>query len=163
MIYKDNEYKFVAVLNRKVPLPQLMNALGHMTAGLTSQCNYQDLAFLRYQDGDGSVHPNISRYPFIILSAKNGNQIRTLRYAALQQGIHFTDFVDTMLGSSAEDQLQRTRSTKEVNLDYFGVCLFGNAAKLDELTRKFSLFTVKAEEPPQPQQFSLHDPLAFGV
>ena len=160
MLYRDNSFKFVAVLNRKVPLPQLMNALGHMTAGLTSQCDSHDLAFLRYQDGDGSVHPNISRYPFIVLSAKNGNQIRTLRYAAIQQGIHFSDFVDTMLGSSAEDQLQKTRSTKEMNLEYFGICLFGSAAKLDELTRKFSLFVVRAEAPPQ---FPLHDPLAFGV
>lgn len=160
MLYKDNSFKFVAVLNRKVPLPQLMNALGHMTAGLTSQCDFRDLAFLRYQDGDGSVHPNISQYPFIVLSAKNGNQIRTLRYAAIQQGIHFSDFVDTMLGSSAEDQLQKTRSTKEINLDYFGICLFSSAAKLDELTRKFSLFTAKTEAPPQ---IALHDPLAFGV
>ena len=160
MLYEDNEYKFVAVLNRKVPLPQLMNALGHMTAGLTSQCDFRDLAFLRYQDGDGSVHPNISQYPFIVLSAKNGNQIRTLRYAAIQQGIHFSDFVNTMLGTSAEDQQQKTRSTREMDLEYFGICLFGSAAKLNELTRKFSLFTVKAEASPQ---FALNDPLMFGV
>lgn len=38
---RANEYlthKFVAVLNKKIPAPNLMNALGHMTAGLVAAC-----------------------------------------------------------------------------------------------------------------------------
>lgn len=160
MLYSDNDYKFVAVLNRKIPLPQLMNALGHMSAGLISQCQLADLEFLRYQDADGSAHPAISRYPFIILSAKNGNQIRTLRQSAMRLAIPFNDFVNTMLGSSAEQQMEQTQRTRESELEYFGICLFGRAEILNDLTRKFSLFTVREETAPQ---FSIHDPLVFGV
>ncbi|TAK14722.1 MAG: DUF2000 domain-containing protein [Anaerolineae bacterium] len=142
-MYTDNEFKFVAVLNKKIELPRLLNALGHMTAGLVSLCeNTQSMRFLEYRDADGGFHPGISFYPFIILSAKNGNQIRTLRAAAIGEGILCTDFVDTMLGSSAQDQMDKTRSTKEELLDYYGVCLFGSAAKLNDLTKKFSLFSV---------------------
>jgi len=140
MLYSDNVYKFVAVLNRRVKLPQLMNALGHMSAGLISQCQPADVQFLQYKDADGSTHPAISRYPFIILSAKNGNQIRTLRESAMRLAIPFTDFVNTMLGSSAEQQLDQTLRTKESELEYFGICIFGPAETLNDLTRKFSLF-----------------------
>ncbi len=140
-MYADNEYKFVAVLNKKVPFTQLMNALGHMTAGLVTLGDHEQMRFLRYEDADGGLHPAISHYPFIILASRNGNQIRTLRQAAQQAGIIYNDFVNTMLGTSAADQLQKTKSTKEANLEYFGICLFGPAQTIDGMTRKFSLFT----------------------
>ena len=140
-MYADNEYKFVAVLNEKIALPRLLNAMGHMTAGLVARQNgHLDSSWLCYEDGDGGIHPAISRHPFIILSAKNSNQIRTLRQAALQHGVAYNDFTDTMLGASAEDQLARTAGTREQDLEYFGICLFGRAEELHPLTRRFSLF-----------------------
>lgn len=140
-MYSDNHQKFVVVLNQKIELPRLMNALGHMTAGLVGHQNgHGEFSWLRYQDADGGVHPAISRFPFIILAAKNGNQIRTLREVAIERGLAYNDFVHTMLGSSAEDQMQKTRSTPEKDLEYFGLCLFGDAETIDPLTRKFSLF-----------------------
>lgn len=30
-LYADNTSKFIAVLNKKIELPKLMNALGHMS------------------------------------------------------------------------------------------------------------------------------------
>jgi hypothetical protein len=160
MQYADNNFKMVAVLNRKIAVPQLMNALGHMTAGLIAQCDPGRLSFLRYEDADGSSHPAISRYPFIVLSAKNSNQVRTLREAAIRERMVYNDFAASMLGSSAEQQLHQTKSTKELDLDYFGICLFGEASALNALTRKFSLFSIAAETQNQPR---IHDPLMFGV
>lgn len=140
-MYTDNDYKFVVVLNKKIDLPQLLNALGHMTAGLVGQYkNQETMRFLRYEDADGGLHPAISHYPFIILEARNGNQIRTLRQSAIEAGILFNDFVDTMLGTSAADQLEKTKNTPESKLEYFGICLFGSADQLSSLTRKFSIF-----------------------
>jgi hypothetical protein len=140
-MYADNDYKFVAVLNERIDLPKLLNALGHMTAGLVAQApNPGAMRFLRYEDANGGAHPAISHYPFIVLAARNGNQIRTLRQAAIEAGIIYNDFVDTMLGTSAEDQLMKTRATKEMDLQYYGICLFGPADLLNGMTRKFSLF-----------------------
>lgn len=141
MNYSDNTSKFVAVLNRKAPLPQLLNALGHISAGLTAEHpDLTEMHFLNYADAGGGEHPGISRFPFIVLTARNGNQIRTLRNAAFERRIPFVDFVDTMLGESAEDQLRRTQQTPEAELDYLAIALFGLSMDLDPLTRKFSLF-----------------------
>jgi len=140
-MYADNQFKFVAVLNKKTPLPQLMNALGHMAAGLTSLYpDAQPLRFYCYTDADGGKHPAISHHPWVILEAKNGNQIRTLRQQAIEAGLVYNDFTGSMLGVSAEDQLQKTEATRETDLDYFGIVLFGTAEVLNALTRKFSLF-----------------------
>lgn len=141
-MYQDNSNKFVAILNQKQPMGLLMNALAHTVAGFLSKqrAHLDEMAFLPYQDREGVMDARISRYPFIILKAKNGNQLRTVRQAAQDAGIPWNVFTDTMLGTSADDQLEKTRSAQEAELDYIVLCLFGPAADLDHLTRKFSLF-----------------------
>jgi hypothetical protein len=71
MLPDETTKKFVAVLNKKVETGKLMNALGHMTAGLAGGFGKgHEMSFLEYRDGDGGIHPNISHFPFIILKAK---------------------------------------------------------------------------------------------
>lgn len=134
-------HKFVAVLNRKIEIGKLMNALGHMAAGFGSA--YQDKEAMRfdsYFDKNGGDHPNISDNPFIILSADNSNQIRTLRNALKENKIPFNDFTNTMTVGSFAEQKQRTSETPEIELEYFGICFFGEKNQLSELTKKFSLW-----------------------
>lgn len=77
--------------------------------------------------------------PFMILKA-NSNKIRALKLAADQAGIKCVDFTDTMTSGTYVEQLERTKQTKEVDLIYYGIVLFGNWDKVSELTRKFSLW-----------------------
>ncbi len=151
-MYTDNESKFVAVLNRKVDLPKLFNALGHITAGLASRFDSRSLELLDYRDAGNSVHPGISRFPFIVLQADNSNQIRTLRQRLIEVNLPFTDFVDTMLGSSAEGQLANTSSTQESDLEYFAICTFGTAGALAQLVKKFSVYRGPAAVTSAPPQ-----------
>jgi len=145
-MYADNENKFIAVLNKKIQHSTLLNALGHMAAGISANdAEHDQMQFLQYEDADGGPHPKISKYPFIILSAKNGNQIRTLRSQVREKNLPFTDFTDTMLGSSVQDQLQKTKECPEAELDYYGICVFGSAGELDPITKKFSLFRVSED------------------
>src|SRR5438105_2637600 len=117
----ENKKKFIAVLNKKIEIGRLMNALGHMTAGLAGKYeNTEDMKFLQYQDADLGVHPNISHHPFIVLKADNSNQIRTLRNECLDKNISFTDFTNTMIVGTSEEQVEATKQTKEENLEYFG-------------------------------------------
>jgi len=139
MQYTDNQYKFVAVLNRKIEIYKLLNALGHISAGLTSLLPKENFDFLAYQDANGGQHPAISRFPFIVLQAENSNQLRNLRKQAIEKGIVYNDFTESMLGYSAEEQLQQTTELDEEALSYFAVVLFGNAEELSPLTKKFSL------------------------
>ncbi len=138
----ERSKRFIAILNRKIEPGKLMNAIGHMTAGLVGGFEKrEDMCFLRYEDKDGGVHPNISHFPFIALRADNSNQIRTVRNEAIARGIPFTDFTSTMtVGSSAEQQ-EKTKATPEAELEYFGICLFGDTEILREFTKKFSLFS----------------------
>lgn len=138
---EDLTHKFVAVLNKKVPIGSLMNALGHMAAGLAgSYPNVSEMRFDNYFDKDGEKHPSISDNPFIILSADNSKQIRTLRNALIIAKISFTDFTSTMTVGTYKEQQERTQQTPELELEYYGICFFGSKDVLNGLTKKFSLW-----------------------
>ena len=133
--------KFVAVLNKKIPVGSLMNALGHMAAGLAA--SYPDISAMRfdsYIDQNGNDHKSISDHPFIILSADNSNQIRTLRQSCVSAGVHFVDFTSTMTVGTYVEQKARTRATPESELEYYGICMFGDKHVIGTLTKKFSLW-----------------------
>lgn len=133
--------KFVAVLNKKIPVGLLMNALGHMAVGLSaSYPNIPEMRFDSYFDKNGGEHKSISDHPFIILSADNSNQIRSLRNELISAGIHFVDFTNTMTVGTYAEQKERTKNTPEEQLEYYGTCMFGDKATLNQLNRKFSLW-----------------------
>lgn len=133
--------KFVAVLNKKIPVGSLMNALGHMAAGLSANYpNIPEMRFDSYFDKNGGDHKSISDHPFIILQADNSNQIRTLRNDLLSSNIHFVDFTSTMTVGTCVEQKERTKNTTEEQLEYYGICAFGNKNILSQLTKKFSLW-----------------------
>lgn len=137
----ENSYRFIAVLNKKIETGRLMNALGHMTAGLAGgHGKSQEMHFLEYRDKDAGIHPFISHFPFIVLKAENSNQVRKVRNEAIARNIIFTDFTSTMTVGTSEEQRRATEATPEVELEYFGVCLFGPTDQLREFTGKLSLF-----------------------
>lgn len=137
----ERNYRFVAILNKKIEIGCLMNALGHMTAGLSGKVgDAGKMAFLDYQDKDGGTHPGISHFPFIVLTADNSNKIRTVRNEALARGIPFTDFTSTMTIGTSQQQVEATAATAESDLEYFGIVLFGETQELKAFTGKFSLF-----------------------
>lgn len=138
----ENSKRFIAILNKKIEIGRLMNALGHMTAGLLGGYgNVEEKRFLEYKDQDGGIHPFISHFPFIVLQADNSNQIRTVRNELIKRGLPYTDFTSTMIAGTSQDQLDATAATPEVDLEYFGVCTFGDTETLKEFTKKFSLFS----------------------
>ena len=141
MLPDENSCRFTAILNKKIEIGKLLNALGHMTAGLAGGFEKTgEMTFLQYQDKDGGIHPNISRFPFIVLKADNSNQIRNVRKEALRRAIIFTDFTSTMTIGTSEEQQNATRETNEIELEYYGICMFGKTDELREFTGKFSLF-----------------------
>ncbi len=126
-------------MNEKIEPGVVMNALAHMCIGFGSEIGKEPLRLTKYIDADGGSHPSISEMPFMILKA-NSNKIRATREAALKEGIQFVDFTNTMTIGTYLEQIEKTKQTKEVDLIYYGVVLFGDWAKVSELTRKFSLW-----------------------
>lgn len=129
--------KFVAVLNKKIPIGSLLNTLGHMAAGLSaSYQNIPEMRFDSYFDKDGGNHKSISDHPFIILQADNSTQIRILRNELINSNIHFVDFTNTMTVGTYTEQKERTKNTSEAELEYFGICAFGNTVRWTPLSRQ---------------------------
>ena len=131
--------KLVAVMNEKIEPGIIMNALAHMCMGFGSKIGEEDLRLTDYLDADGGSHPHISEMPFMILKA-NSNKIRNLRQAALEAGVKFVDFTDTMTIGTFMEQIEKTKETKDLDLIYYGIVLFGDWQKVSQLTRKFSLW-----------------------
>lgn len=141
MKYEQTDKKFTAIINRKKPLHEILNALAHTSAGITSVINDAEATrFLNYVDGDGGSHPAISYHPFVILQADNSNQIRKARATALELGLKVNSFVGQMFGTSAEDQLQKTAAAKGDDIDYVLIVVFGDAGLVQQVTKKYSLF-----------------------
>jgi hypothetical protein len=132
-------HKLVAVMNEKIEPGMVMNALAHMCIGFGADIGKEPLRLTQYVDADKNCHPHISEMPFMILKA-NSNKIRATRQAALGAGIDFVDFTDTMTIGTYLEQIERTKQTKEEQLIYYGIVLFGPWDKVSELTRKFSLW-----------------------
>lgn len=140
--YIPTTHQFICVVNKKIPAPQLLNALGHMTAGLVNQYR-EDTLLMRFRDfidKDQTVHPSTSENGFIILRSENSNQIRTLRNKLIEDKIPYTDFTQTMVAGTYVDQQNEFDKTAELDLEYFGVCFFAEKEKSRELTKKFSLY-----------------------
>jgi len=133
------ENKLVAVMNKSVEPGTAMNALAHLCLGLGGSLGKDPLHLMDYVDAQGGHYPNISKMPFIVLSA-NSNKIRQLIEEAKKQHLQWTAFTDTMTVGSWKDQEERTLQTSYETLIFYGIVLFGKKEIVTELTRKFSLW-----------------------
>lgn len=137
----ENSKRFIAILNKKIEPGRLMNALGHMTAGLAgNSVQTREMCFLQYHDNDGGLHPNISHFPFIVLKADNSNKIRKVREECISRKIPFSDFTSTMTIGTSKEQQESTLKTPEEELEYYGIAMFGETEELKKFTGKFSLY-----------------------
>lgn len=137
-----NGHKFVALVNKNLEPGVALNAVAHANVGLAALLadgRKDAMTLLEFKDADGQTHPNISALSLIVLRGTSGN-IRTLRSEARAAGIPCVDFTSSMTGGSAEEQLERTLTTPEGELEYYCVVLFGKNEELNPLTKKFSLY-----------------------
>jgi hypothetical protein len=139
MAYVNNDRKFVAVINRKQPLPIAMNALAHSSLGICGKLLDID-HLLDYPNESSGFLAKISEFPFIILEAKNGNQIKTLMESVkMDSTLFYNVFTTSMIGASAAEQIAATAVADGVGLEFVTIVLFGDREKIDPLTKKFSL------------------------
>lgn len=138
--YAKTGYKYVAVLSKKIEVWRAMNALGHMTAWMVGNVTDSDtLWIVNYEDKDNSPH-YASKHPFIILKAKNSNQIKNLRSEIMTRWLEFSSFTSAMIAWSYEAQMEASKAQWADELEYFGLCFFWKVEEIDDLTKKFSLW-----------------------
>ncbi|QXO15868.1 MULTISPECIES: DUF2000 domain-containing protein [Vibrio] len=136
----ENQQRYVAVLSKKLDLGRSLNVLGHLSAGLADMLHREGTEYVDYRDLDGHILPNISHYPFIVLKADNSNKIRKVKQDASERGIRYTVFTHTMAQGGSAEQQTLTQQTPESELDYWGICLFGDTETIQQFTSKLSLY-----------------------
>ena len=136
-------HQFTCVVNKKKNPAVIMNAIGHMAAGLIDQykLDTSSMRFRNFIDKDNTIHPSTSENGFIVLRSENSNQLRALRNALIQSGIKYTDFTETMVPGNYVTQQEEFSQKHEAELEYIGVCFFVPIEMSRELTKKFSLYT----------------------
>ncbi|QHH92915.1 DUF2000 domain-containing protein [Acinetobacter gyllenbergii] len=139
MQYLNNQNKFVVIVNKKHSTPTIMNSITHISYGVSKQTH--DLSnILNYENSDLGLSAKISEYPFIILETNNSNQLlKLIQTAKNADGIALNFFSTSMLGHSAEDQINATKNAKLEELDFVSVILFGAKEIVEPLTKKYSL------------------------
>ena len=142
MDFKPRTHQFTCVVNKKKNPVIIMNAIGHMTAGLMEQ-HKQDTSLMRFRnfiDKDKTIHPMTSENGFIILRSDNSNQLRTLRKSLIEKCIKYMDFTETMVPGNAVTQQEEFDTKFEAELEYIAICFFTDIETSRELTKKFSLY-----------------------
>ncbi len=132
--------KLVAVVNKQIETGVVMNAVAHMCLGFGAHMGSSDLHLMDYKNADGFVYSNISKMPFIILREKNSNKIANLLMKAKELGIQYSVFTNTMTEGTWEDQKARTLATKQEEIIFYGLVLFGPKEIVTEMTKKLSLW-----------------------
>jgi hypothetical protein len=136
--------KFVVVLNKSRAADQLLSALGHVTAGLAANvADRQAMNFIAYRDAEGGVYPNISEWPFIVLRG-NGGGIKRFRADLIAADLPYSCYLDTMVSGGSDAQVAATLTRKADELEILALATFGDAASIDPLTKKFSLWKPAA-------------------
>lgn len=138
----SEDRKFVVVLSKKLEVGVALNAASHMVAALMEKANTaerEQMKFMNYIDGSSEEHL-VSGLSLIVLRAENSNKIRQARGLAIASAILHVDFTESMTGGTYIEQMERTKSLSESELNYYGLCMFGNKQAIDEITSKFSLW-----------------------
>jgi response regulator RpfG family c-di-GMP phosphodiesterase len=98
------------------------------------------LELQEYRFAQQSYTSLISLYPAVVLRADNGNKLRTTALAAENEGIATNLFATSMVSESAAEQIAATKAVQLSDAEIVAISLFGEAERLEPLTRRFSLF-----------------------
>tara|TARA_R110000868_G_scaffold190862_1_gene434809 strand:- start:110181 stop:112154 length:1974 start_codon:yes stop_codon:yes gene_type:complete len=134
-----SNYKFVCVVNKKAETADVMNAAVKMAAGLGASFG-GNIKLSKFKDAGEEEHGNVPSVPVVVLRADNANQIRKVRAGAVEGDIAFSDFNAQMAAGTPAEQRKAVQAVADDALEYAGICLFGDADKISELTKKFSMY-----------------------
>jgi hypothetical protein len=143
MAYSENEKKFVVVANKRAPIVEVLNGMGHAMVSIVGSATPGDVSemeLLDYPFADGTLAGKLSKFPVIVLQSKNSNQLAKLYRTANEASVRVSAFVRAMLGHSSDEQIAATQQLNVEDHDLIVVCLWGDAAVLDPMLKRFSCF-----------------------
>lgn len=139
MTYADNALKTTIVVNRKHEAGLVLNAVSHLVAGLVDVVGREPYDFLDY-DFEIGVASRLSTYPMIVLAAANSSQVLRAWQDARDHELPCNLFTTAMIGASAQEQRATTRAVPVEEQDCVAVAMFGEAERINPLTKRFSVY-----------------------
>ncbi len=132
--------KIVMVVEKELGEWKLLNALSHMSAFIGNKMPDSFDTGQFFETKDGVKLPRNSQFPIIVLSATR-SQIKELTSEAQKSGTLFITFTKDMIETTDDKKLEKMLSEQDSeHVDYLGIGLFGEKAKLDELTKGLQLW-----------------------
>jgi len=132
--------KFVAVLDKNLSIGIAFNTLAHLAliAGRNSE-NY--LGKEKITDASNITHLGFSKYPFIILKSDSQKIKNIVNSAKNDDKVLIIDFPEQAYTEYTDEELVEALSkTKNENLKYYGLALFGNKENIDKYTKNLELW-----------------------
>lgn len=142
MAYHNNARKTAVVLNAEFSVPVLMNAVAHTVLGLADSRGTDGWNFLDYPSPGFGLNGRISEYPVIVLRSKRSVQLERLVLQLKAQNIAHNIFMDSMLGSSAEEQQRNTFEALPGRTRIICVALVGEEMEIRPFIKSYSLYTA---------------------
>jgi lysyl-tRNA synthetase class 2 len=137
---QDFEYKFVIVIDNKLPAWQIMNTSGHIAAFLGNKMDKHFDTGKYFSTKDGGSLPRNSQYPIITLSASS-SQLKDLMQQVRDSGLLYIGYVPEMMETTNDKKLEQILNQKsEDEIQYTGIGFFGPKDTINQLTEKFSLW-----------------------
>ncbi|ELY5938894.1 DUF2000 domain-containing protein [Cronobacter malonaticus] len=137
-MFEDNQKKLYIIVNRNMDASVLMNATGHLAAGIMQKT--EDGIFHDYPNDATGLTAYLSHFPVVILQAKNSNQLSTAVQKCKDAGLTYNFFTTTMLGQSTEQQIEATKNAAPEALEFIAIAIFGDTEAMLPVTKKFSVY-----------------------
>ena len=131
--------KFVAVINKDLEKSVAMNILGHMSVAMG---NYAEdyLGVDNFEDSSGETHNAMPRHPFIILKASI-EEINNIYKNAKNSELTVVSAPEEVYTTYTDEEFVGQVSQKSAEeIQYYGICLYGDVEKVNEFTGGLSLY-----------------------
>lgn len=134
------EKKTVAVIDESISLGIAFNTLAHLALSIGKNAT-NIMGKKELEDTSGIIHKGLSKYPFIILKA-NSEKIRQIVNEAKENTeLLVVDFPEQAYTEYTDEELQEAiAKTKEEDIKYYGVAMFGPVKEINKLTKGLSLW-----------------------
>jgi hypothetical protein len=123
-MFEDNQKKLYIIVNRNLDASLLMNATGHLAAGIMQKA--EDGVFQNYSNDSSGLRAYLSHYTVVILQAKNSNQLSTAAQKCRDAGLTYNFFTTTFASPDA--------------LEFVAIAIYGDTEILKPITKKFSVY-----------------------
>ncbi|MBD3281006.1 lysine--tRNA ligase [Candidatus Dojkabacteria bacterium] len=139
---QDMSKKIVIVVNEELENWKIMNTVGHISAYLGNKIDQSKFhSGQAYKTKNGEAFDRSGQYPIVVLKT-SGKGLRKLKAksADSQDLISYPFLKEHLEVEKDEDINEALKNKSSEELAYYGIGLWGDREKLDELTGKYSLW-----------------------